>query len=265
MEMPGTPTPERNLEKDRQLFVEAVSTASIAEIKTIFDEVASGHLEESLRNTGLLILGEMHGVKENADVIYTLFKRFGFRQLALEWEPGLKVMAEEFLESGEIDFNAIQDSPDGRITAGHFALLKKLKDEGMLERIICFDGGSGAQGWNARDAAMARNILASLSDVPTLVMAGNLHTKTEPIVFDNEPGEQHPMGEIVKKEIPGVASGRIEYLTGQYHNYGTRDFINLSHKELPSEARFYQNQNGLYVFELPHVHAAVVPNPSEKI
>ncbi|MDZ4296414.1 MAG: hypothetical protein U1A16_03525, partial [Patescibacteria group bacterium] len=231
-----------------------------------FDENAAKQLAENLNGTRLFILGEMHGVKENADVIYTLFKKFGFRQLALEWEPGLRAVAEKFIESGELDFDAVKDSPDGRITAGHFALLKKLKSEGMLNRLVCFDGGSGGEGWNARDAAMARNIVANLSDTPTLVVVvGNLHAKTEPFTFDDESEEQHPMGENVKKEIPGVASGRIEYITGQYHNYGIREFGKLSKGEESPEARFYQDEDGLYVFEVPEAHAATVPNPHEKI
>lgn len=259
------PKQERNIEKDERSFVEAISTASVEEIPAPFDEPAAQQLAENINETKLFILGEMHGVKENADVIYTLFKKFGFRQLALEWDPELKHIADKFLESGELDFNTIQDSPDGRITAGHFALLKKLKSEGMLDKLVCFDDDSGRGEWNARDAAMAKNILANLSDVPTLAVAGNLHTRTESMTLENEPDEKHPMGEHIKKEIPDVASGRIEYLTGQYHNYGVKDFDRLDNKELPPEERFYQDENGLYTFELSEAHAATVPNPHKRI
>lgn len=253
------------MEADKASFIETVSSILIEEISTTFDEQVVQELVESIGNNKLFILGEMHGVKENVDMIYTLFKKFSFRQLALEWEPELKEVAEKYLESGELDFYAIKDSSDGRITAGHFALLNKLKSEGMLERLVCFDGGSGGHGWNARDKAMAKNILDNLSDVPTLVVAGNLHAKTEPITFDDEPDEQHPMGENVRKEIPNVASGRIEYLSGHYHNYGTKEFTKLSDEELPSEARFFKDEDGLYTFELIDAHAATVPNPSERI
>lgn len=256
---------ERNLEADKASFIETVSSILIEEVSTTFDEQAVQELAESIGNNNLFILGEMHGVKENADVIYTLFKKFGFRQLALEWEPELKEVAEKYLKSGELDFDAIKDSPDGRITAGHFALLKKLKFEGMLEGLVCFDRGSDGHGWNARDTAMAKNILDNLSDISTLVVAGNHHAKTEPITFDDEPDEQHPMGENIKKEIPNVASGRIEYLSGQYHNYGTKEFTQLSDEELPPQARFFKDEDGLYTFELIEVHAATVPHPSERI
>jgi len=259
------PRPERNLERDRQSFIEAVSTVSIEEMPAAFDELATQSLVDNLESNKVFILGEMHGVKENVDVIYTLFKKFGFRQLALEWEPKLKEVANKFLESGELDFDAIQDSPDGRITAGHFALLKRLKSEGMLDELVCFDEGSGGEGWNARDAAMARNILDNLSDTPTLVVAGNLHVETGVINFDDEPGEKHPMGENVKKAIPNVASGRIEYLAGQYYNYDIQELHGLPEEGKVSETKFYQDERGLYIFEVPEAHPAMVPNPHERI
>jgi len=254
----------RSVERGRRTFIEGISTVSIEEIPTEFDELAVERLNDSLERNNLFIVGEMHGVKENVNVIYTLFKKFGFRQLALEWEPELKDVAEKFLSGGELNFNAIKNSSDGRVTAGHFALMRKLKSEGMLAGLVCFDGGSDGEGWNARDAAMAKNILNSLSEVPTLVVAGNFHTKTEVFHLNDESIEQHPMGENIKKEIPDVAIGKIEYLTGQYHNFGTNDFVKLGNEKLPERARFYKGTKGLYTFEIPNAHAAIVPNPHER-
>jgi hypothetical protein len=261
--MSETPQPERNLWRDERVFMEEINSIVIQEIPAVFDEDASRNLLTSLDKVKVLIMGEMHGVKENVDVIYTLFKKFGFRQLALEWELELKAVAEHYLETGEIDFNAIQDSPDGRITAGHFALLKKLRDEGLLEKLICFDG-SGESDWDARDENMAKNILAGLSDSPTLVVAGNLHAKVEAITFNDELDEHHPMGERVKANIPDVPSGKIEYLSGQYHNFGKQDFWEEPEQE-KTEPRFYLTKEGLYTFVLPEASAACVPNPSEKL
>lgn len=256
--------PERNLEKDRSAFIEAINHTQILEIETDFDETSAEALESELATTKLFLLGETHGVKENPDVIYTLFKRFGFKNLALEWEPALREKTEQFLNGEALDFDSVKDSPDGRITAGHFALLKKLKNEGLLEKFVCFDQGGGAN-WDKRDENMARNIVENLTDTPTLVVAGNLHTKTESITFDDEQGEHHPMGEQVKKEIPTVPSGKIEYLAGEFHNYGTRNFVEEESDGPESTARFFKDENGLYIFELPKTHSAVVPNPSESL
>lgn len=261
--MEDSPNQERDIAQDRREFIKAVNSIVIEEIPTIFNEDACNSLVASLEKTKLLIVGEMHGVKENADVIYTLFKKFGFRQLALEWDSGLKAVVEEYLETGEIDFDTIQESPDGRITAGHFALLKKLKDEGLLEKFICFDG-SGEADWDVRDENMAKNILGGLSDSSTLVVAGNLHAKVEPITFNDEPGEHHPMGERVRAHIPEVPSGKIEYLSGQYHNFGTQDFFEDPEQE-NTGPRFYLTEDGVYTFVLPQASVAIVPNPNENL
>src|SRR3989338_2237870 len=254
---------ERSIEQDRLAFIQAIKNTDVGEIDTEFDVESVQSLISELADSKLLLLGETHGVKENADIIYTLFKKFGFKKLALEWDKELREQAEKFLQTGELDFEAIKDSPDGRITAGHFALLKKLKDEGLLEALVCFDGEAPTADWDTRDANMAKNIIANLADSKTLVVAGNLHTQVEPITFDDEKGEHHPMGENVKKQIPNVPSGKIKYLTGQFHNYGTRDFREKPEgAELP-KARFYKSDDGVYSFELPEAHIAIVPNPSE--
>ncbi len=253
----------RNVEQDRLAFIEAIKNIEIGEIDTEFDEKSVESLVSELGKAKLLLLGETHGVKENADIIYTLFKKFGFKKLALEWNNELQDTAENFLQTGELDFAAIKDSPDGRITAGHFALLKKLQDDGLLETLVCFDGEMPSDGWDTRDAGMAKKIITNLGDSTMLVVAGNLHTQIEPITFDDEKEKQHPMGENIKKQIPDVPSGKIKYLTGQFHNYGTKDFRKKPEGiELP-KARFYKSDDGIYSFELPEANIAVVPNPSE--
>lgn len=253
----------RDIEQSELDFIKAIESFVIREIEVDFEEQGINALSDELNTAKLFLLGETHGVKENVDIIYILFKKFGFRKLALEWDKKLQEQVEKFLETGELDFQIIKDSPDGRITAGHFALLRKLKDEGLLESFVCFDGESHSSDWDERDVSMAKNILANLSDSLTLVVAGNLHTEVAPITFENESEEHHPMGENVKRQIPAVPSGKIKYLTGQYHNYGTRDFRKkLEEAELP-KARFYKSEDGIYVFELPEAHVATVPNPVE--
>ena len=124
-------SPTSNLEEDKKIFYEAIVNTPVKEIVTEFDEFSVHQLLENLHGTKVFILGETHGVKENVDIIYTLFKKFNFGQLALEWEPELKSIVEQFIQTGELDFDAIKDSPDGRITAGHFSLIEKLHEEGL--------------------------------------------------------------------------------------------------------------------------------------
>lgn len=251
----------RNMEQNRLAFAEQVRNIKIAEIDTEFDPKSTAALNDQLNEAKLFILGEVHGVKENADVIYTLFKKFGFKKLALEWDEKLLAVAERFIQTGELNFEAIQESSDGRITPGHFVLLKKLKDEGLLEALICFDEEVHSGEWNDRDVAMAKNILANVSGSRTLVVAGNLHTQVETVVIKGV--DYHPMGKNLKKQVPNLPSGEIRYLRGQYHNYGTKDFPNELEDTQMQRAKFYTSDEGVYVFQLPEVHAAVVPNLKE--
>ena len=90
----------RNVERDRVAFIEAIKNFEVKEIDTDFDEKSVAALVSELEKSKLFILGEMHGVKENVDIIYTLFKKFGFRKLALEWNVIMKEKTNEFLQTG---------------------------------------------------------------------------------------------------------------------------------------------------------------------
>ena len=72
------------------------------------------------------------------------------------------------------------------------------------------------------------------------------------------------MGLLVKDQIPDVSSGKIEYITGEYHNYGTRNFFEDPEQE-KVEPKFCITEDGLYTFVLPEAHTAIVPNPSERL
>lgn len=261
MSFEQAPKQERNLEKDKSSFIEAIKNAQVSEIEAVFDGTAAEELKADLTNARVFLLGETHGVRENPDIIYTLFKKFGFRNLALEWAPSVREVVERYVRTGEMDFDPIQSSPDGRITAGHFALVKKLREEGLLETFVCFDEG-GASSWDKRDENMAQIILDNLNQANTLVVAGNLHTKTGPVTFEDEREEHHPMGEHINEQIRNVPAGQIRYLSGEFHNLGRRRFSEESDHGETSSARFYKAE-GLYIFELPEAHPATVPDSSE--
>ena len=51
----------------------------------------------SLDSCGLLLLGEMHGVRENPPVIRAVMQAFGLTSLALEWPDKLAPVVRAFL------------------------------------------------------------------------------------------------------------------------------------------------------------------------
>jgi len=249
-------------------FRQAVEGYDLQEIETDFDEFAVNSLRQQLAETQAFILGEMHGVKENPDVIYTLFKKFGFNNIALEWSSReLGEFIQEFLANDNLNFEDIKDSRDGRITAGHFILLKKLKEEGLLDKIILFDHDIDPNirrdtSENERDLAMSQNVLNGLGEGNTLIIAGNWHTQVKPVT-EPDGTIKHPMGEHIKNSIPNIPFGNIMYQKGQYHNFGTRDFWTNPDIENISKATFRLSEEGKYIYTIPEAHLAIVPNMEE--
>jgi hypothetical protein len=108
---------------------------------------------------------------------------------------------------------------DGRITAGHLAVLAERAAAGPLE-LIMFDGVTGAGwSWSQRDEAMARRLLdASVPGARTLAVAGNAHTPTSLAELGV------PMGARLGGQRPGVREIRISYGSGGFYNGGPRQF-----------------------------------------
>jgi hypothetical protein len=106
---------------------------------------------------------------------------FGLRGLALEWHEDLAPVVEAFLATGTLADQWLLWPGDGRITAGHLAVLAERAAAGPLE-VILFDGTIGAGwSWSDRDEAMARRIpAATAAGTRTLAVAGNAHTPTRP-------------------------------------------------------------------------------------
>ncbi len=106
----------------------------------VIEPAALAAARRSLDSSGLLLLGEMHGVRENPLLIRALMQAFGLTSLALEWPDDLAPVIQAFL-AGE----TLADHPwlwggDGRITAGHLAVLAERAAAGPL-KVILFERG----------------------------------------------------------------------------------------------------------------------------
>lgn len=210
------------------MFHEAVAAYPVHELRAQFDADAVADATEGLASTGLFLLGEQHQQRANPRAIYTLMRRLDIRGLALEWESDLGPLVNAYLAE-RVDASAAL-SDDGRITAGHFALLARLRDERRLERLILMDETSRewAGHWTERDAGLARKLLRERDPaVPTLAVAGSFHTT---LGGDDEP----TMAVLVERDIPGVPNGVLDYDASSGR-----------------EGRFSRDQDGRFVFALP--------------
>jgi hypothetical protein len=207
------------------------------------DSDADAAIRESLQRTGLLLLGEAHGVAQTPVLADELIAWFGLGGIALEWDENLRPWVNHWIADGVLtepvwgsDVAGTVWGGDGRLTAGHLAALRRWAASGLL--ITLMDGTTimrppqgeseqemGRRWWNERDANMARRVLAA-PDAPggLLVVAGDLHTRLEPLPIDDPIGAQIgvPMGVELVRRRPGLRSIDCVYGPGQFYNLGTR-------------------------------------------
>jgi hypothetical protein len=232
-------------------FHRAIGEFVVIDLDLVIEPRALAVARQSLDSAGLLLLGEIHGVRENPLVIRALMKAFGLTSLALEWPGDLAPVIRAFLASGTLADDLWLWGGDGRITAGHLAVLADRAAAGPLE-LILFDGViAGDWSWSQRDEAMARRILAvSLPGARTLVVAGNAHTAVRPIDLGV------PMGARVAGQRPGTREVRISYGGGSFYNCEPRQFARRAGRQGTIRLHLHK---GELVLDLPVATEAVVP------
>ena len=227
----------------------------MADLELEAEPSAVGAAQRSLDGSGLLLLGEVHGVSENPLLIRALMQAFGLTSLALEWPDDLAPAMAAFLAGETLADHPMLWSGDGRITAGHLAVLAERATAGPFE-LTLFDGTIDADwSWSQRDEAMAGRILAGgAAGVRTLAVAGNAHTA----VGHTELGV--PMGAYLAQRRPGVREIRINYGGGHYYNFQPGRFAPIGAER--GQIRLYEHDDAL-VLDLPSASEAVVPQRSQ--
>jgi hypothetical protein len=164
-----------------EAFLQAAAEFVVADLELEAEPSAVSAAQRSLDDSGLLLLGEVHGVRENPLLIRALMREFGLTSLALEWPDDLAPAVAAFLAGETLADHPMLWPGDGRITAGHLAVLAERAAAGPFE-LTLFDGTIGAGwSWSQRDEAMAARILAGrAAGIRTLAVAGNAHTPSAP-------------------------------------------------------------------------------------
>jgi hypothetical protein len=241
------------------MSVEALAQAAagfvVEDLDLELDPVAVAAAQRSVEESGLLLLGEVHGVRQNPLLARALMQAFGLSRLALEWPQDLTPAIEAFQARGTLEDHWLLWAGDGRITAGHLAVLAERAVAGPVQ-VTLFDDTIGAD-WSCsdRDEAMAGRILAAARPgTRTLVVAGNAHTSTVP----TELGV--PMGAWLAQKRPGVREIRINYGSGCYYNMQPCEFAR--HGDPAARMRLHHDQDTVEL-DLPAAQEAIVPQRSE--
>lgn len=214
-------------------------------------EPAAVAARRSVEESGLLLLGEVHGARENPLIIRSLLQALGISSLALEWHEDMAAAIAAFIAGGPLADHPLLWFGDGRITAGHLAVLRERAAHAALS-LALFDGTVPARwDWSARDQAMAERVLAAPgAEAGTLVVAGNAHTPTARTRHGT------PLGTWLAAQRPGVREIRIVYHAGRFYNMRPRRFRPVI--PAPRRARLRQAPGGL-VLDLPAATEATVP------
>ena len=190
-------------------------------------------------------------MRENPLLIRALMQAFRLTGLALEWDECLAPIIEAFLARGMLADHRWLWFGDGRITAGHLAVLAERAAAGPLQ-LILFDGVIGADWiWSQQDEAMAERLLAACPPATrTLAVAGGYHTPASPIELGV------PMGAWLARQRPGVPDIQIRYGGGRFYNCGPRQF---DRRMTPRQPIRLHQHDGELVLNLPVASEAVVP------
>jgi hypothetical protein len=232
-------------------FHAAVAGFGVDDLGLVIEPAALAAAGRSLDSSGLLLLGEMHGVRENPLLIRALMQAFGLTSVALEWPDDLAPVIQSFLASQTLADHPWLWGGDGRITAGHLAVLAERAEAGPLQ-VILFDGVIGAGwSWSQRDEAMSRRLLGgSPRGTRTLAVAGNAHTPTSPTDLGV------PLGACLARQRPGIREIRIRYGRGHFWNLKSRRFGRGRSPQGPIRLHL---DTGELILDLPVATEAVVP------
>ncbi len=187
------------------------------------------------RNKKFLLIGEVHGVKENIRMLKSIVNSYLNKHnhklvIALEWPAEFTGEINDYLR-GRIKLNwrkwKFVKYKDGRISKEHLKFLNWIKKinlkipESKKIEILCFD--MNAKKWNIRDEKMARILLKVGKGRKNKIIAimGNLHARKEPFYMDTK--KYIPLGTYLPKYT--TSSIKLEYLSGHFFNQKLKKFL----------------------------------------
>ena len=184
-------------------------------------------LQSTLRKSNIIVYGEIHGIKENADVIYTLVKKLGVKRLAIEASPAVSNFINS-VKTSSCDFSLVnEDLFDSSILS--LEMIKTiaiLLQQNQLKELVFIDtffdnldeDAIISVSPQAREEGLAKNILGIDSSLPTLCIMGQWHTQPK-VVTDGETRHESALYRL-RKIKPNVPFIHNVHRQGQLFNDG---------------------------------------------
>ena len=181
----------------------------------------------ALQKSNLIVHGEIHGIKENADIIYTLIIKLGVKRLAIEASPAVSNFINS-VKTGSCDFSLVdEDLFDSSILS--LEMIKTiaiLLQQNQLKELVFIDTFFDNLDENItvppspqeREKQLTENILSIDDSLPTLCIMGQWHT--QPKVIKNDKIRHESALYRLRKIKPNVPFIHNVYRQGQLFNDG---------------------------------------------
>ena len=181
----------------------------------------------ALQKSNLIVHGEIHGIKENANIIYTLVIKLGVKRLAIEASPA----ASNFINSvktGSCDFSLV-DEDLFDLSVLSLEMIKTitiLLQQNQLKELVFIDTFFDNLDEDAiippspqeREEQLAKNILEIDDSLLTLCIMGQWHT--QPKVIENGETQHKSALYRLRKVKPNIPFIHNVYRQGQLFNDG---------------------------------------------
>ena len=184
-------------------------------------------LQFALQKSNLIVYGEIHGIKENADIIYTLVRKLDIQQLAIEASPAVLNFINS-VKTGSYDFSLIdEDLFDSSILSLEvIKTIAILLQQNQLKELVFIDTFFDNLDEDAvippspqeREEQLAKNILGIDDSLPTLCIMGQWHTQPK-VVTDDETRHESALYRL-RKTKPNVPFIHNIYRQGELFNDG---------------------------------------------
>ena len=181
----------------------------------------------ALQKSNLIVHGEIHGIKENADIVYTLVKKLCIQKLAIEASPTVL----NFINSVKInsyDFSLV-DEDLFDLSVLSLEMIKTiaiLLQQNQLKELVFIDTFFDNLDEDAiisaspqeREKQLTENILSIDDSLPTLCIMGQWHTQPK-VITDGETRHESALYRL-RKTKPNVPFIHNVYRQGQLFNDG---------------------------------------------
>ena len=181
----------------------------------------------ALQKSNIIVYGEIHGIKENADIIYTLVKKLGVKRLAIEASPAVS----NFINSVKInsyDFSLV-DEDLFDLSVLSLEMIKTiaiLLQQNQLKELVFIDtffdnldeDAIIPPSPQAREKQLTENILSIDDSLLTLCIMGQWHTQPK-VITDDETRHESALCRL-RKAKPNVPFIHNIYRQGQLFNDG---------------------------------------------